>query len=78
MATILIVTGSVRPQSVNSKVVPLIKEKVEQAGRDVVVADLGVLEACKTFAPDAASSSISSEVIESILRARETTRGSVV
>ena len=44
MATILIVTGSVRPQSVNSKVVPLIKEKVEQAGRDVVVADLGVLD----------------------------------
>ena len=33
---------------------------------------------CSTFAPDAASSSISSEVIELILRARETTRGSVV
>lgn len=40
MASILVVTGSVRPNSVNEKVVPLVTAELEKQGATVVVADL--------------------------------------
>ena len=43
MANILVVTGSVRPGSVNEKVVPLVTEAVEAQGVTVVKADLGAI-----------------------------------
>lgn len=43
MARILVVTGSVRPNSVNEKIVPLVVNAVEAKGQEVVVANLGEL-----------------------------------
>ena len=40
MANILVVTGSVRPNSVNEKVVPLVVKHLEVKGAQVTVADL--------------------------------------
>lgn len=40
MPSILVVTGSVRPNSVNEKVVPLVTEQLESKGADVIIADL--------------------------------------
>lgn len=44
MSNILVVTGSVRPQSVNEKVVPLVVTELEKQGASVTVADLKELE----------------------------------
>lgn len=41
MPNILVVTGSVRPNSVNEKVVPLVSAELEKQGAAVSVADLG-------------------------------------
>lgn len=43
MSNILVVTGSVRPDSVNQKVVPLVVAELEKQGATVTVADLGEL-----------------------------------
>ena len=43
MANILVVTGSVRPNSANSKVVPVVAAAAEAKGATVTVADLGEL-----------------------------------
>lgn len=43
MPTILVVTGSVRPNSVNQKVVPLVAAEVEAQGASPVIVDLGTL-----------------------------------
>ncbi len=43
MSHIVVVTGSVRPQSVNQKVVPIVVEEVEKQGATVSVADLAEL-----------------------------------
>lgn len=40
MPTILVVTGSVRPNSVNEKIVPLVMAEVEAQGASVVLGDL--------------------------------------
>jgi NAD(P)H-dependent FMN reductase len=40
MSNILVVTGSVRPNSVNQKVVPLVVSEIEAQGASVVLADL--------------------------------------
>lgn len=40
MPNILVVTGSIRPNSVNSKVVPLVVAELEKQGANVTVADL--------------------------------------
>lgn len=40
MPNILVVTGSVRPNSVNQKVVPLVVGEVEKQGANAIVADL--------------------------------------
>ena len=40
MSSILVVTGSVRPNSVNEKIVPLVVSELEAQGADVIVADL--------------------------------------
>lgn len=40
MPNILVVTGSVRPNSVNQKVVPLVVDEVEKQGATALVADL--------------------------------------
>ena len=40
MPSVLVVTGSVRPNSVNEKIVPLVVEEVEKQGATAVVADL--------------------------------------
>lgn len=44
MANILVVTGSVRPNSVNQKVVPLVVKSLEKKGAVVTVADLKQLD----------------------------------
>lgn len=44
MSNIVVVTGSVRPQSVNSKVVPLVVAELEKTGVEVTIADLGALD----------------------------------
>lgn len=44
MPSILVVTGSVRPNSVNAKVAPLVTEEFKSQGADVTVADLGALD----------------------------------
>lgn len=44
MSNILIVTGSVRPNSVNEKVVPLVAAEVEAQGANVVVGDLKAID----------------------------------
>lgn len=43
MSQILVVTGSVRPNSVNSKIVPLVVSEVEKQGAAPVLVDLGEL-----------------------------------
>lgn len=43
MSTILVVTGSVRPNSVNQKVVPLVVQELEAQGATVQIADLKAL-----------------------------------
>jgi NAD(P)H-dependent FMN reductase len=43
MPNILVVTGSVRPNSVNQKVVPTVIEEVEKQGASATIADLGEL-----------------------------------
>jgi len=40
MSSILVVTGSVRPNSVNEKIVPLVTAELEAQGAEVVLADL--------------------------------------
>lgn len=40
MAHILVVTGSVRPGSINEKVVPLVVQQLQEKGADITVADL--------------------------------------
>jgi len=40
MPNILVVTGSVRPNSVNQKVVPLVASEVEKQGATAIIADL--------------------------------------
>lgn len=44
MTNILVVTGSVRPNSANSKVVPVVKEIATAKGGTVAVADLAALD----------------------------------
>lgn len=43
MKNILVVTGSVRPNSVNKKVVPMVAKELEVLGVEVIIADLGKL-----------------------------------
>jgi len=43
MSNILVVTGSVRPNSVNEKIVPIVASELEKQGAQVSVADLKVL-----------------------------------
>lgn len=43
MSQILVVTGSVRPNSVNSKIVPLVVSEVENQGATATLVDLGEL-----------------------------------
>ena len=43
MSNILVVTGSVRPNSVNSKIVPIVEERLKEQGDFVTIADLAVL-----------------------------------
>lgn len=43
MSNILVVTGSVRPNSVNEKIVPLVTAELEKQGATVTVADLKTL-----------------------------------
>lgn len=43
MPSILVVTGSVRPNSVNEKIVPLVVAELEKQGAEVKVADLKAL-----------------------------------
>ncbi len=43
MKNIVVVTGSVRPQSVNEKIVPLVVAEVEKQGATVTIADLKTL-----------------------------------
>ena len=43
MANILVVTGSVRPNSANSKVVPVVVAELEAKGASVTVADLAAI-----------------------------------
>ncbi|MEO7904472.1 MAG: NAD(P)H-dependent oxidoreductase [Candidatus Saccharimonadales bacterium] len=43
MSTILVVTGSARPNSVNEKVVPLVVAELQKQGADATVADLKAL-----------------------------------
>ena len=44
MSQILVVTGSVRPNSANSKMVPYVAEQLRQKGAEVVIADLKELD----------------------------------
>lgn len=44
MANILVVTGSVRPNSVNEKVVPIVVKQLEEKGASVTIADLKELD----------------------------------
>jgi len=44
MSKVLVVTGSVRPHSVNSKMVPYVTDVLDSKGADVTVADLGDLQ----------------------------------
>lgn len=44
MTNIVVVTGSVRPNSVNEKVVPLVVKRLEEKGASVSIADLGTLD----------------------------------
>lgn len=44
MANILVVTGSVRPNSTNSKVVPIVVKLLEAKGAQATVADLSALQ----------------------------------
>ena len=44
MSNILVVTGSVRPNSVNEKVVPLVVAELEKQGATVTIADLKELD----------------------------------
>ncbi len=44
MGNILIVTGSVRPGSVNEKIVPIVVDTVESQGKTITVADLAELD----------------------------------
>lgn len=44
VSNILVVTGSVRPNSVNEKVVPLVINELDKRGANVVVADLKELD----------------------------------
>lgn len=44
MSQILVVTGSVRPNSANSKMVPYVVEQLQQKGAEVVIADLKELD----------------------------------
>lgn len=44
MADILVVTGSLRPNSVNEKVVPLVTKQLEEKGANITVADLKELD----------------------------------
>ena len=43
MTNILVVTGSVRPNSVNSKIVPIVENKLKEQGDTVTIADLADL-----------------------------------
>ncbi len=43
MSNILVVTGSVRPNSVNSKIVPVVDEVLKNQGHDTTIADLAEL-----------------------------------
>lgn len=43
MANLLVVTGSVRPNSTNSQVVPVVAQVAQQKGHEVTTADLGAL-----------------------------------
>ena len=56
MPSILVVTGSVRPNSVNAKVVPLVVDEFKAQGADVVVANLGELSLPFFDAPQAPTS----------------------
>ena len=44
MPSVLVVTGSVRPHSVNERIVPLVVEQLENKGADVSVANLKELD----------------------------------
>ncbi len=44
MTNILVVTGSVRPNSVNEKIVPLVVKQLEEKGANVAIADLKELD----------------------------------
>lgn len=44
MTNILVVTGSVRPNSVNEKITPIVIERIKSKGADVTIADLKELE----------------------------------
>ena len=44
MSNILVVTGSVRPNSVNSKIVPIVEKKLQEQGDIITIADLATLD----------------------------------
>ena len=56
MANILVVTGSVRPNSVNAKIVPLVEEAIKKRGATPILADLGKINLPFFDAPLAPSS----------------------
>lgn len=41
MANILVVSGSVRPESINSKIMPIVVSRLEEKGAQATIADLG-------------------------------------
>ena len=56
MAAILVVTGSVRPNNVNEKIVPLVVKQLEDKGANVTIADLKELNLPFYDAPHASLS----------------------
>jgi len=43
MTSVLVVTGSIRPNSINQKMVPVVAELAKAKGLEVTIADLGEL-----------------------------------
>ena len=44
MSHILVVNGSVRPNSVNSKIVPIVENLLKEQGHDITTADLSIID----------------------------------
>ena len=68
MANIVVVTGSVRPNSVNSKIVPLVVSALEAKGATVTIADLKELNLPFFDAPVPASNPDFAPTHEGVIR----------